>query len=54
MQVLLQNNVWPSVCSSDVAYSIILSLSSRGGQDISVFVAGGFVKPKWIDLFLQQ
>ena len=47
-------SVFCTVCSSDFAFSIILSLSSRGGQDISVFVAGGFGKPKQQDLFLQQ
>ena len=47
-------SVFCTVYSSDFAFSIILSLSSRGGPDISVFVAGGFGKPKWQDLFLQQ
>ena len=47
-------SVFCAVSSSDFALSIIWSLSSRGGQDISIFVAGGFGKPKWHDLFLQQ
>ena len=47
-------SVFCTVCSSDFAFSMISLLSSIGGQDIKVFVAGGFGKPKWQDLFLQQ
>ena len=43
-----------AVCSSDFAFSIILSWSSRGGQDIKVFVAGGFGNSNQQDLFLWQ
>ena len=45
-------SVFCTVCNSDFTFSIILSSSSRGGQDIKVFLAGGFGKPKWQDLFL--
>ena len=38
--------------STDFAFSIMWSLSSSGGQDMSDFVAGSFGKPKWHDLFL--
>ena len=47
-------SVFCTVHSTDFAFSIMWSLSSGGGQDKSVFVAGGFGKPKWHDLFLQQ
>ena len=47
-------SVFCTVHSTDFAFSIILLLSSRGGQDISVFVTGGFGKPKWHALILQQ
>ena len=39
-------SVFCKVCSSDFAFSITLSWSSTGGQDIKVFVAGGFRKLK--------
>ena len=45
-------SVFCKVHIADFAFSIMWSLSSGGGQDISVFVAGGFRKPKWHDLFL--
>ena len=45
-------SVFCTVCGTDFAFSIIWSLSSKGGQEISVFVAGGFGKPKQHDLFL--
>ena len=47
-------SVFCTVCSSDFAFSHYFSQSSIGGQDIKVFVAGGFGKPKQQDLFLQQ
>ena len=47
-------SVFCRVCSSDFAFSIIWSLLSRGCQDISAFVAGGFGKPKGHGLFWQQ
>ena len=45
-------SVFCTVRSTDFAFSIMWSLSSRCGQDMSVFVAGGFGKPKLHDLFL--
>ena len=39
-------SVFCIVCTTDFAFSIISSLSSTGGQDIKVFVAGGLGKPK--------
>ena len=39
-------SVFCTVCSTDFAFSMISSLSSIGGLDIKVFVAGGFGKPK--------
>ena len=45
-------SVFCTVHITDFAFSIMWSLSSRGGQDMSVFVAGGFGKLKWHDLFL--
>ena len=47
-------SVFCTVYRTDFAFSIMWSLSSRGGQDMSVFVAGGFGKPKWHDLLLRQ
>ena len=47
-------SVFCTVCSIDFAFSIMWSSSSSGGQDMSVFVAGGFGKPKRHDLFLRQ
>ena len=43
---LLLVSVFCTVCSTDFAFSIMWPLSSGGGQDMSVFVAGGFGKPK--------
>ena len=39
-------SVFCTVCSTDFAFSMISSLSSIGGLDIKIFVAGGFGKPK--------
>ena len=39
-------SVFCTVCSTDFAFSMILSLSSIGGLDIKVFLAGDFGKPK--------
>ena len=39
-------SVFCTVCGTDFAFSIISSLSSIGGLDIKVFVAGGLGKPK--------
>ena len=47
-------SVFCTVCSTDFAFAMISSLSSIGGLDIKVFVAGGFGKLKQQDLFLQQ
>ena len=47
-------SVFCTVCSTDFAFSMISSLSSIGGLDIKVIVAGGLGKPKQQDLFLQQ
>ena len=47
-------SVFCTVHSTNFAFSIMWSLSSKGGQDMSVFVAAGFGKPKQHDLFLQQ
>ena len=44
-------SVFCTISSTDFTFSIMKSLSSRGGQDMSVFVAGGFGKQKWHDLF---
>ena len=45
-------SVFCTVHSTDFAFSIMWSLSSSGGQDMSVFVAGSFGKAKRHDLFL--
>ena len=44
-------SVFCTVGSTDFAFSIMWSLSSRGGRDVSVFVAGGFGKPKCMIYF---
>ena len=45
-------SVFCTVHSTDFAFYIMWSLSSSGDQDMIVFVAGNFGKPKWHDLFL--
>ena len=40
-------SVFCTICSTDFAFSMISSLSSTGGLDIKVFVAGSLRKPKW-------
>ena len=46
-------SVFYTVCRTNFAFSMILSLSSIGGLDIKVFVAGGLGK-KRKDFFLYQ